>query len=153
MSRISQEVIEQIRQTADILDIITEVVNLKKRGQNYFGLCPFHNEKTPSFSVAPAKEIYHCFGCNAGGNVFHFLMEYEKMTFVEAVKTLGDRYGIEVKLGEDDRNQEELKRLRDFQSSASGFFEKLLGSAEGKPVTEYIEGRGLTKDIIKDFQL
>ena len=153
MSRISQEVIEQIRQTADILDIISEVVNLKKRGQNYFGLCPFHNEKTPSFSVAPAKEIYHCFGCNAGGNVFHFLMEYEKMTFVEAVKTMGDRYGIEVKLGEDDRNQEELKRLRDFQSSASGFFEKLLGSAEGKPVTEYLKGRGLSKDVIKDFQL
>jgi len=153
MSRIAQEVIEQIRQTADILDIISAVVNLKKRGQNYFGLCPFHNEKTPSFSVAPAKEIYHCFGCNAGGNVFRFLMEYEKMTFVEAVKTLGDRYGVEVKLGEDDRNQEELKRLRDFQSSASGFFEKLLGSAEGKPVTKYLEGRGLTKDIIKDFQL
>ena len=153
MSRIAQEVIEQIRQTADILDIISAVVNLTKRGQNYFGLCPFHDEKTPSFSVAPAKEIYHCFGCNAGGNVFRFLMEYEKMTFVEAVKTLGDRYGIEVKLGEDDRNQDELKRLRDFQSSASGFFEKLLGSAEGKSVTEYIEGRGLTKDVIKDFQL
>jgi DNA primase len=153
MSRIAQEVIEQIRQTADIVDIISAVVNLKKRGQNYFGLCPFHNEKTPSFSVAPAKEIYHCFGCNAGGNVFRFLMEYEKMTFVEAVKTLGDRYGIEVKLGGDDRNQEELKRLRDFQSSASGFFEKLLGSAEGKPITKYLEGRGLTKDVIKDFQL
>ena len=85
MSRISQEVIEQVRQTADILEIISGVVNLKKRGQNYFGLCPFHKEKTPSFSVAPAKEIYHCFGCNAGGNVFHFLMEYEKMTFVEAI--------------------------------------------------------------------
>ena len=153
MSRIVQEVIEQIRQTADIVDIISAVVNLKKRGQNYFGLCPFHDEKTPSFSVAPSKEIYHCFGCNAGGNVFRFLMEYEKMTFVEAVKTLGDRYGIEVKLGEDDRNQDELKRLRDFQSSASGFFEKLLGSSEGKSVTKYIEGRGLTKDVIKDFQL
>ncbi|MEC7927055.1 MAG: DNA primase [Candidatus Neomarinimicrobiota bacterium] len=153
MSRISQEVIEQVRQTADILDIISGVVNLKKRGQNYFGLCPFHNEKTPSFSVAPAKEIYHCFGCNAGGNVFHFLMEYEKMTFVEAVKNLGDRYGIEVKLGDDDRNQEELKRLRDFQSSALRFYEKLLSSAEGKSVTKYLQGRGLSKDIIKDFQL
>ena len=153
MSRISQEVIEQVRQTADILDIISGAVNLKKRGQNYFGLCPFHNEKTPSFSVAPAKEIYHCFGCNAGGNVFHFLMEYEKMTFVEAVKNLGDRYGIEVKLGDDDRNQEELKRLRDFQSSALRFYENLLSSAEGKSVTKYLQGRGLSKDIIKDFQL
>lgn len=153
MSRISQEVIEQVRQTADILDIISGVVNLKKRGQNYFGLCPFHNEKTPSFSVAPAKEIYHCFGCNAGGNVFHFLMEYEKMTFVEAVKNLGDRYGIKVEFGEDDKNQEELKRLRDFQSTTTVFYEKLLSSPEGKPVMKYLQDRGLSKDIIKEFQL
>ena len=153
MSRISQEVIEQVRQTADILDIISGVVNLKKRGQNYFGLCPFHNEKTPSFSVAPAKEIYHCFGCNAGGNVFRFLMEYEKMTFVEAVKNLGDRYGIKVEFGEDDKNQEELKRLRDFQSTTTVFYEKLLSSPEGKPVMKYLQDRGLSKDIIKEFQL
>ena len=153
MARVPPDLIERVRDAADIVDLVSKYVDLKKRGQNYFGLCPFHNEKTPSFSVAPAKEIYHCFGCNAGGNVFRFLMEYEKMTFVEAVKTLGDRYGIEVKLGEDDRNQEELKRLRDFQSSSSGFYEKLLSSAEGKPVTEYLKGRGLSKDVIKDFQL
>ena len=82
MGRISRETIEQVRQTADILDIISGVVNLKKRGQNYFGLCPFHNEKTPSFSVAPAKEIFHCFGCNAGGNVFHFLMNTKVVQYV-----------------------------------------------------------------------
>ena len=153
MSRISQEVIEQVLQTTDILDIISGVVDLKKRGQNYFGLCPFHNEKTPSFSVAPAKEIYHCFGCNAGGNVFHFLMEYEKMTFVEAVKTLGDRYGIEVKLGQDDRDQEELKRLRDFLSNATEEFQKSLNSVNGKPVMKYLKERGISKKTIKDFQL
>ncbi len=114
-----KEHVQQVKDRLDIVEVVSGYVRLQKAGTNHKGLCPFHNEKTPSFSVAPAKEIYHCFGCNAGGNVFRFLMEYEKMTFVEAVKTLGDRYGIEVKLGGDDRNQEELKRLRDFQSSAS----------------------------------
>ena len=153
MSRISQEIIEQVRQAADILDIISGVVNLKKRGQNYFGICPFHNEKTPSFSVAPAKEIYHCFGCNAGGNVFHFLMEYEKMTFVEAVQSLGSRYGIEVKFSGDVQNQEELQRLRDLHTSTTNFYKSLLRSAEGKQVVIYLKKRGLSEKTIKEFQL
>ena len=153
MSRISQEIIEQVQQAADILDIISGVVNLKKRGQNYFGICPFHNEKTPSFSVAPAKEIYHCFGCNAGGNVFHFLMEYEKMTFVEAVQSLGSRYGIEVKFSGDVRNQEELQRLRDLHTSTSIFYQSLLSSTEGKQVVTYLKKRGLSEKTIKEFQL
>ena len=153
MSRISREIIEQVRQAADILDIISGVVNLKKRGQNYFGICPFHNEKTPSFSVAPAKEIYHCFGCNAGGNVFHFLMEYEKMTFVEAVQSLGSRYGIEVKFSGDVQNQEELQRLRDLHTSTTNFYKSLLRSAEGKQVVIYLKKRGLSEKTIKEFQL
>ena len=153
MSRISREIIEQVRQAADILDIISGVVNLKKRGQNYFGICPFHNEKTPSFSVAPAKEIYHCFGCNAGGNVFHFLMEYEKMTFVEAVQSLGSRYGIEVKFSGDVQNQEELQRLRDLHTSTTKFYKSLLRSAEGKQVVIYLKKRGLSEKTIKEFQL
>jgi len=153
LSRISQEIIEQVRQAADILDIISGVVNLKKRGQNYFGICPFHNEKTPSFSVAPAKEIYHCFGCNAGGNVFHFLMEYEKMTFVEAVQSLGSRYGIEVKFSGDVQNQEELQRLRDLHTSTTNFYKSLLRSAEGKQVVIYLKKRGLSEKTIKEFQL
>ena len=81
MARIPQETIDSVRISADIVDIVSQVVNLRLRGTNYFGLCPFHDEKTPSFSVAPAKQIYHCFGCGNGGNVFSFLMEYQKVTF------------------------------------------------------------------------
>ncbi len=88
MAQIPQDTINHVRDTANIVDIVSEVVELKKRGGNYFGLCPFHNEKTPSFSVAPAKQIYHCFGCGAGGNAITFLMEYERIPFPEAVQTI-----------------------------------------------------------------
>ena len=94
MARVSEETIERIRNTADIYDIVAQYVDLKKRGRNYFGLCPFHSEKTPSFSVAPDKQIYHCFGCGAGGNVFSFIIEYQKISFIEAVQQLGHKYGI-----------------------------------------------------------
>jgi len=82
MARIPEETIERIRNTADIYDVVAQYVDLKKRGRNYFGLCPFHSEKTPSFSVAPDKQIYHCFGCGSGGNVFSFIVEHEKVSFV-----------------------------------------------------------------------
>ena len=94
MPKISQTTIDQIRDRADIIDIISQEVNLKRKGINYFGVCPFHDEKTPSFSVSPSKQIYHCFGCGNGGNVFTFLMEYEKVTFFEAVKGLAEKYNI-----------------------------------------------------------
>ena len=96
MARVSEETIERIRNTADIYDIVAQYVDLKKRGRNYFGLCPFHSEKTPSFSVAPDKQIYHCFGCGAGGNVFSFIIEHQKISFIEAVQQLGHKYGIHV---------------------------------------------------------
>ena len=81
MSKINQDDIDRIRDLADIVDVVSQFVDLKNRGNNYFGLCPFHNEKTPSFSVAPAKQIYHCFGCGKGGNVFSFIMDYQKISF------------------------------------------------------------------------
>ena len=88
------DVIEEVRTRNDIVDVISQYVNLKKKGANYFGLCPFHNEKSPSFSVSPGKQMYYCFGCGAGGNVITFVMEYENYSFVEAVKMLADRVGI-----------------------------------------------------------
>ena len=91
MGRIHQDIIERVRDSADIVDVVSQYVELKQRGANYFGLCPFHSEKTPSFSVAPAKQIYHCFGCNSGGNVFSFIMEYQKIPFPEVIKILADR--------------------------------------------------------------
>lgn len=87
------DVIEEVRTRNDIVDVISQYVNLKKKGVNYFGLCPFHNEKSPSFSVSPGKQMYYCFGCGAGGNVITFVMEYENYSFVEAVKYLADRLG------------------------------------------------------------
>ena len=93
-SRIPENTIEEIRARADILEVVSEFVTLKKGGKNYMGLCPFHSEKTPSFSISPEKQIYHCFGCGAGGNVFKFLMEIEDIPFVDAVRTVNpsDKY-------------------------------------------------------------
>src|SRR5580692_1220044 len=93
---ISQETIQQIQQRIDILDVVGEFVKLKKRGSSYLGLCPFHNEKTPSFTVSPAKEIYKCFGCGRSGNSISFLMEHEKFSYVEALKWLANRYNVEI---------------------------------------------------------
>jgi len=92
--RYSDDLVEEIRMKNDIVDVISGYVKLTRRGSSYFGLCPFHNEKSPSFSVSPGKQMYYCFGCGAGGNVITFVMEYENYTFVEAVKMLADRAGI-----------------------------------------------------------
>ena len=94
--RYSDDLVEEIRMKNDIVDVISGYVKLTRRGSSYFGLCPFHNEKSPSFSVSPGKQMYYCFGCGAGGNVFTFLMEYENFTFVEALKFLADRAGVDI---------------------------------------------------------
>ena len=91
-----EEIIEEIRQRNDIVDVISSYIKLKKTGSNYVGLCPFHNEKSPSFSVSPNRQMYHCFGCGVGGNVITFVMEYENFNFVEAVKYLADRCGMQL---------------------------------------------------------
>lgn len=92
----SEDLIEEVRMKNDIVDVISGYVRLQKKGSSYFGLCPFHNEKSPSFSVSRSKQMYYCFGCGAGGNVFTFLMEYENLTFVEAVQLLAERAGVEL---------------------------------------------------------
>ena len=112
-----EEVIEEVRTRNDIVDIVSQYVNLKKKGANYFGLCPFHNEKSPSFSVSPGKQMYYCFGCGAGGNVFTFLMEYENFTFVEALKFLADRAGVELPQME---YSKEAKEQADLKNTHSG---------------------------------
>ena len=95
-----EELIEEVRTRNDIVEVISGYVRLQKKGSNYFGLCPFHNEKSPSFSVSPGKQMYYCFGCGAGGNVITFLMEYENQTFPEAVRTLAQRAGIALQRSE-----------------------------------------------------
>ena len=103
----SDELVEEVRQRNDIVDVISGYVKLQRKGSSYFGLCPFHNEKSPSFSVSPGKQMYYCFGCGAGGNVFTFLMEYENYTFPEALKVLAERAGVA--LPEQEYSQEERK--------------------------------------------
>ena len=110
----SDEVVEEVRSRNDIVDVISGYVKLQRKGSSYFGLCPFHNEKSPSFSVSPGKQMYYCFGCGAGGDVFTFIMEYENYSFPEALKMLADRAGIT--LPEQDYS-EEAKQKRDLKSA------------------------------------
>ena len=153
MARISQETIDRIRNSADIVDVVSQYVNLKKRGRNFFGLCPFHDERTPSFSVAPEKEIYHCFGCGAGGSVFNFIMEHENLSFVEAVQQLGLRYGIEVALSGESGSKQFFTQLYELHEIAATAYTKNLFSDPGKAALDYLLERGLTEETLKEYRV
>lgn len=152
-----EEVIEEVREKNNIVDVISEHVRLEKKGANYFGLCPFHNEKSPSFSVSAGKQIYHCFGCGAGGNVLSFVMAYESYSFPEAVRMLAERAGIrlpEAEYSEETRKQEgERARLLEIQKEAARFFYYVLRSAPGETGSRYLTGRGLGEETMKRFGL
>lgn len=151
------ETVEEVRSRTDIVGLISSCINLKKQGANYVGLCPFHNEKTPSFSVSPAKQMYYCFGCGAGGNVFTFAMEYDNLTFPEAVQMLAKRSGIvlpEADESEEARKQDSIrKRVLDIQNDAGVFYYSVLKSDKDKAGYNYFKGRGLTDDTIRKFGL
>ena len=153
----SEDLIEEVRSRNDIVDVISGYVRLQRRGSSYFGLCPFHNEKSPSFSVSPGKQMYYCFGCGAGGNVFTFLMEYENYTFPEAVKTLADRCGVElpeVEYSEEARRQADLKsRLLEIQKKAARYYFYELRQPKGRAAYEYLKDRALSDETIKRFGL
>ena len=153
MARVPPDLIERVRDAADIVDLVSKYVDLKKRGQNYFGLCPFHNEKTPSFSVAPAKEIYHCFGCGAGGSAFDFIMEYEKIGFIEAIQWLGEQYGIDVKLSQEERGNELFPNLYELHKEAMNLYHENLFSKNGEQALSYLNKRGFKKNILKQFKI
>jgi len=153
MAKIPQDIVDRVRDTADIVDVVSQYVDLKHRGANYFGLCPFHGEKTPSFSVAPAKQIYHCFGCSTGGNVFSFLMEYQKVSFPEAVKTLADRYNIPIQYEEGEGGSELFSSLYELHNIAVKLFQDNLFSQRGESALAYLTDRGLTEDILKQFKV
>jgi len=152
-----EEVIEEIRSRNDIFDVISGYVKLQKKGSSYFGLCPFHNEKSASFSVAPHKQMYYCFGCGAGGNVITFIMEYENFTFVEAVKLLADRAGIslpEVEYSEENRRAFDLKsRLFEINKLAATYFYHQLQIENGKKAKEYLSDRELSEETMNQFGL
>lgn len=156
---ISPQTIEQITSRIDIIDVVGEFVKLKKRGVNYLGNCPFHNEKTPSFTVSPTKEIYKCFGCGRSGNTITFLMEHEKYSYVEALRWLAGRYNIEIEetvmSDEMRQQQQQSESLHIINSFAQKFFtEQLNETEEGQTVAmTYLEERGFSKEIIEKFQL
>ena len=150
------EIVEEVRQRNDIVDVISSYVRLTKKGSNYFGLCPFHNEKTGSFSVTPSKQMYYCFGCHNGGNVITFIQKYENMTFTEAVRLLADRAGM--KLPETtDRGALERENLRSqllaVNKEAGKYYYAQLRSEAGKRGLEYFRRRGLSDDIMHRFGL
>jgi DNA primase len=151
-----EHLIEEIKQSCDIVEVLSDFLKLKKRGANYLALCPFHNEKTPSFSVSPSKQIYHCFGCGKGGNVYTFLMEHENLSFIEAVKYLAKRAGIQLPKKEippEDRSKYE--HLYFANQVAKNFFIKQLWETEdGRKVLKYLkEKRGLSEETINQFEL
>ncbi|GAB6399384.1 DNA primase [Pseudocoprococcus immobilis] len=151
------EVIEEVRSSNNIVDIIGGYVRLQKKGSSYFGLCPFHNEKSPSFSVSPNKQMYYCFGCGAGGNVFTFIMEYENQTFPEAVKILADRAGIalpEAELTEEQKRERNKRQLLlEINKTAANYFYYLLNGDQGQQAREYLENRRMSKETQIHFGL
>lgn len=156
MARYSEEIIDEVRQTNDIVDIISQYVRLKRSGRNYFGLCPFHNEKSPSFSVSPDKQIFHCFGCGVGGNVFTFLTKIEGINFIEAVQELAQRSNIQLPVLENnaDSAKEELKsKVYKVNELAAKFYHENLYKPEAKIAQEYVKQRKLTNETLKSFQI
>lgn len=153
----SDELIEDIRMKNDILDVVSGYVKLQKKGSSYFGLCPFHNEKSPSFSVTPSKQMYYCFGCGAGGNVYTFVMQYENYDFVEAVKMLAERAGVELPEENNDaesrRASDLRKTLLEINKKAAYFYCYKLRQKDGRLGYQYLTGRELSEETIKKFGL
>jgi len=148
---IPESVIENIQQQSDIVSIISSYIPLKQVGRSFKALCPFHGEKTPSFIVSSEKQIFHCFGCGAGGNVFGFVMKYENMTFIEAVESLADKAGISITRQKIDTHVLDLYRVNNTVSDY--FINMLINSLEGKHAYEYLKNRGISSQTIKDFKL
>ncbi len=149
MAYISNEVINEIRNKTDIVDVVSKYVNLTKKGKNYIGVCPFHDDHSPSMSVSPEKQIYTCFSCGASGNVFTFVADFEHISFAEAVKLLGDKAGISV--GSNVIKSEKKDKYFEIYNYASKFYQNSLFSTLGKNAIDYLENRKIDKDTIKKF--
>lgn len=154
---LSEDIIEEVRSRNDIVDVISSYVKLQKKGSSYFGLCPFHNEKSPSFSVSGHKQMFYCFGCGEGGNVFSFIMKYENFTFPEAVKLLADRVGMELpelEYSPEEKRQTDIKnQLYDVNREAARYFHFALTTQQGTLGLNYLKKRELTDETIKNFGL
>ena len=155
--RYPEEIIEEVRSRNDIVDVVSQYVKLQKKGASHFGNCPFHNEKTPSFSVSGAKQMFYCFGCGVGGNVFTFLMKYDNLSFQEAVKVLADRAGVKLPEEEDSLEARDQRDRRDallaMNKDAATFYYKALRDAAGEKGRAYFKERGLSDEIMHRFGL
>ena len=154
--RYSDEIIDEVRQSNDIVDIISQYVHLKRSGRNYFGLCPFHNEKSPSFSVSPDKQIFHCFGCGVGGNVFSFISKIEGISFIDAVQNLAGRANISLPTlqNNEDSEREELKaKVYKVNEFTAEFYHQNLYKPEAKIAQEYVKKRKLSNETLKAYRI
>ncbi len=154
---LSDDLIEEIRSRNDIVDVISSYVKLQKKGSSYFGLCPFHNEKSPSFSVSAGKQMFYCFGCGEGGNVFSFLMKYDSLTFPEAARVLADRAGIDVpdiEISDEKRHEADLKNnIYEINAKAARYYHYLLGTKDGDAAKAYFAKRKLEDKTVTSFGL
>ncbi|WP_079476841.1 DNA primase [Marinococcus halophilus] len=153
---IPEEKVAEVREKVDIVEVINDYVQLKKQGKHYLGLCPFHGENTPSFSVSPERQLYHCFGCGAGGNAISFLMEHDGLTFVEAIQSLAAKTNVDLPELEDqypgEREQHQSKKEA-HQMAAKFYHHLLMNTEQGKEAYDYLTARGISEEIIEEFQL
>ncbi|HEX9884770.1 MAG TPA: CHC2 zinc finger domain-containing protein, partial [Desulfobaccales bacterium] len=157
MPFIPEDKLLEIKDAASLEEVVGQYVKLQVRGKNLVGLCPFHADTTPSFTVAPEKGIFHCFGCGAGGNIFSFLMQYHRLSFPEAVQELARRYGIPITfkdLGPEGSQQAKKRTLAyEINQLAAAFYQATLNGPQGKAGREYLAQRGLTEEVIRSFRL
>lgn len=153
MQIISEEKINEIRNSADIVSIISDYVPLKMQGKNYVGVCPFHDDHSPSMSVSPERQIYKCFVCNKGGGVFSFVKEYENISFYEAVKVVADKVGIQLDIGNFEKENTKYKTEYEIMDFATKIFQNNLKSKEGEKAQKYLEERSINDEVIKEFKI
>ncbi len=156
MARYSEEIVEQVRQNNDIVDIISQYVHLTRKGRNYFGLCPFHNEKSPSFSVSPERQIFHCFGCGVGGNIYTFLMKIEGIGFKDAIEQLAERANIQlprIENPEEDRKEELKAKIYKINQFTADFYHQNLYKPTAQNAQEYVKKRKLTQNTLETFKI
>jgi DNA primase len=156
VARFSPETVEQVKAAADMVEVVSAYTDLRRKGERFEGLCPFHEERTPSFSVDPHQKLYHCFGCQVGGDVFQFVQEKEGLSFPEAVERLGERYGVEVERDQEDPRAEEARRRRErlwalLERTAAFYVSFLWESEKAAKAREYLAGRGLGEEVLREF--
>ena len=153
MPKISQETIDEIRNKADIVDIIKEYIPLIQKGKNYFGVCPFHQDHSPSMSVSKERQLFKCFSCGAGGNVFKFVSDYENISYIEAVSKVGSKVGINLNIEKTSKVNEKYKSLYEIMDLTNLFFENNIQTDNGSEARNYLHQRGLNDNDIKEFNL